>query len=125
MTQQQNSAETVRAVCEEWVAAGRGDECFWEPWDGCPCSTELTPNMVLSVLSRRGSAETVVLPALMAEAMAIRVSDAHLALLSLLLKLENSVDADTYKMKTTVAVAQAKAAHLEHVVDLLRGKSQH
>ena len=36
----------VRQSLLDWIAAGSGDECFWEHWDECPTEIDLTPNMV-------------------------------------------------------------------------------
>lgn len=56
-----------------------------------------------------------------AETMAIRVSDAQQALLSLLSKLERAVGENAYQVKTLIAISRAKSAHLDYVVDMLRG----
>lgn len=45
-----NDLEKIVHICSEWVDAGAGDDCFWEPWAGQPSEDSLTPNMVLSVL---------------------------------------------------------------------------
>lgn len=42
---------SVREICEAWVNAGMGGECFWEGWPECPTPyNSLTPNMVLDAL---------------------------------------------------------------------------
>jgi hypothetical protein len=46
---------SVREICEAWVNAGMGDECFWEGWPECPTPyNSLTPNMVLDALEIDG-----------------------------------------------------------------------
>ena len=51
MSDQEYPELSVREVCEAWVNAGMGDECFWEGWPECPTPyNSLTPNMVLDAL---------------------------------------------------------------------------
>lgn len=45
-----DTRDHVMESLNDWVAAGRGDECFWESWPECPTEIELTPNMVLRAL---------------------------------------------------------------------------
>jgi hypothetical protein len=38
----------VKQICQEWIEAGAGDDCFWENWPACPSDIALTPKMVLT-----------------------------------------------------------------------------
>ncbi len=49
----QNIDQLVRTALADWIEAGRGDECFWEPWGECPTEIDLTPNMVLVALNQQ------------------------------------------------------------------------
>lgn len=48
-------ADRIIAICDEWIAAGAGDECFWEGWPECPSQGAITPKDLKVVLSRRAS----------------------------------------------------------------------
>jgi hypothetical protein len=39
------------ACCKEWIAAGMGDDCFWENWNECPSEYNLTPRNLLQALT--------------------------------------------------------------------------
>lgn len=56
------AVEEVKRICNEWVAAGQGDECFWESWPEEPSEDLLTPNMVLKaikMLERKAKANII------------------------------------------------------------------
>lgn len=44
------SIERVKQSLKDWIDAGMGDECFWEPWNECPTEIDLTPNMVKLII---------------------------------------------------------------------------
>jgi len=51
MTDEDTRELTAKEICEAWVEAGMGDECFWEGWPECPTPYHsLTPNMVLTAM---------------------------------------------------------------------------
>lgn len=45
-------ADVVKHVCEQWISAGYGDDCFWENWPDCPCEDSLTPNQVMAAVTK-------------------------------------------------------------------------
>lgn len=56
-TNGENHVEVVKSkdqivfLCENWIASGYGDVCFWEPWPECPTPLlNLTPNGLLTLI---------------------------------------------------------------------------
>lgn len=45
-------ADSVKSVCEQWISAGYGEDCFWEDWYECPCEDSLTPNQVMAAVTK-------------------------------------------------------------------------
>ena len=51
MTDEDTRELAAKEICEAWVEAGMGDECFWEGWPECPTPyNSLTPNKVLGAM---------------------------------------------------------------------------
>lgn len=44
--------DAVKRVCEQWISAGYGEDCFWEDWPECPCEDSLTPNQVMAAVAK-------------------------------------------------------------------------
>lgn len=44
--------DAVKRVCEQWISAGYGEDCFWEDWPDCPCEDSLTPNQVMAAVAK-------------------------------------------------------------------------
>lgn len=44
--------DAVKSVCEHWISAGYGEDCFWENWPDCPCEDSLTPNQVMAAVTK-------------------------------------------------------------------------
>jgi hypothetical protein len=43
--------KSVRSICDDWVKAGFGRDCFWEDWVECPSEDRtITPMDILTLL---------------------------------------------------------------------------